>query len=528
MGFFEYLANDYANIFSSIGQHILLTIMAVCIAILVGIPLGILASYVKKLNKPIVWIANIMQSIPSIALLGFMIPLLGIGDKPAIAMVVIYSILPILKNTTTALAGIDKDIRDAARGIGMTKAQRLFKIKLPLAMPVIMSGIRISAVTAVGLVTIAGLVGAGGLGGLVYGGISTNNISKILAGAIPACILSLLVDFLLSFVEKALTPIAFSAKVTSANADTIKSHNKRKSVILSIISMIIVIAIVFNIVGCVNEKNTIKIGAKGFTEQTILANIYAELIEEDTSIKVDVKENLESNVIFSALKNKNIDFYIDYTATIYQNYLNNTQILTPEEIYAVSKQQLNDKHDLSIAGKLGFNNTYAFAISKTTQSKYGFTTITELTDYIKQFPSSLTLGCTYEFIDREDCLPNVENIYDFKLGSNNYKGFGSVIRYNAISNGEVEFIDAYTTDALIKEFDLYVLEDDKKAFMPYDAVPIFHNSTFEKFPQLEETIKKLEGKITEEIMIELNYQVDVQKQSAKIVAHNFLKSINLI
>lgn len=209
MKLYNYFAQNINEILERGLQHIELTLLAIIIAILVGIPLGILVSYIKPLNKPVIGFANLIQAIPSIAILGFMVPVFGIGEKPAVAMVVLYSLLPIIKNTSTGLLSINNDLLEAAKGIGMTNFQILIKVRLPLAMPVIMTGVRISAVTSVGLVTIAAFIGAGGLGYLIYSGIRTVNTLRILAGAIPACILALAVDWIGSKSEKLVTPACF-------------------------------------------------------------------------------------------------------------------------------------------------------------------------------------------------------------------------------------------------------------------------------------------------------------------------------
>jgi len=164
MNFFEYLALNWRQILSLTIEHIKLTAISVGFAILIGVPLGLLISYIKKLNKPILGFANLIQAIPSMALLGFAIPFLGIGTLPAIVMVILYSLLPIIKNTYTGVQGINKLTMEAAKGIGLTKFQILRKVQIPLALPMIMAGVRISAVTAVGLMTMAAFIGAGGLG----------------------------------------------------------------------------------------------------------------------------------------------------------------------------------------------------------------------------------------------------------------------------------------------------------------------------------------------------------------------------
>ena len=187
----DYFVTQWQQILSLTIEHIEMTAIAVGCSILIGVPLGILVSYVRKLGKPVIGIANVVQAIPSMALLGLAIPLLGIGTLPAVVMVIIYSLLPIVKNTYTGITNIDPLLVEAATGIGLTKWQVLYKIKLPMALPVIMAGVRISTVTAVGLMTMAAFIGAGGLGYLVFSGIRTVNNIQILAVAIPACILAL-------------------------------------------------------------------------------------------------------------------------------------------------------------------------------------------------------------------------------------------------------------------------------------------------------------------------------------------------
>lgn len=193
-------------ILQRLGEHIQLTFLAVGFAILIGVPLGILISRYRKSAGIVIGIANVIQAVPSLAMLGFLIPVVGIAEKPAIIMVMLYSLLPIVKNCYTGLININSDLLEAAKGMGMTKRQVLFKVQIPLAMPVIMAGIRISAVTAVGLMTIAAYVGAGGFGKLVYEGIQGLHYEKIFAGALPACILALLFDFLIGLLEKVTVP----------------------------------------------------------------------------------------------------------------------------------------------------------------------------------------------------------------------------------------------------------------------------------------------------------------------------------
>ncbi len=203
---FDFFVNRSDEILKLLFQHLHLTFIAIGFAIVVGIPLGVIIARYTKFAGPVIGIANVIQAVPSLALLGFLIPFLGIGSTPAIVMVLLYSLLPIVKNCFTGLINIDGDLLEAARGMGMTKQQILFRVQIPLAMPVIMAGIRISAVTAVGLMTIAAFIGAGGLGDLVFRGVQSVNNNMIVAGAIPACALALLMDYLIGKLESVAVP----------------------------------------------------------------------------------------------------------------------------------------------------------------------------------------------------------------------------------------------------------------------------------------------------------------------------------
>jgi osmoprotectant transport system permease protein len=205
-------------------QHIGLTFISLFIAVLIGLPLGIFIARRRKFSGAVLGTAGVLQTIPSIALLGFMIPLLGIGPKPAIAALMLYALLPIIRNTFTGITGVDPAVTEAATAMGMSKSQVLFKVELPLAMPVVFAGIRTATVITVGVATLASYIAAGGLGEFIFGGISLNNTNMILAGAIPAALLALLFDFLLSRVQK-------------LNVQKIKSVGKAMPVVLVVLSL---------------------------------------------------------------------------------------------------------------------------------------------------------------------------------------------------------------------------------------------------------------------------------------------------
>jgi osmoprotectant transport system permease protein len=197
----DFMRQESGKLASQTLTHIGLTFISLLIAIAIGLPLGILIAHKRKLSGSVLGIAGVFQTIPSIALLGFLIPVLGIGAKPAIFALLLYALLPIIRNTYTGITGVDATIKEAARGMGMSYSQILLKVELPLAMPVILAGIRTATVINVGVATLASLIAAGGLGEFIFGGISLNNTNMILAGAIPAALLAIIFDFLLSLVQ---------------------------------------------------------------------------------------------------------------------------------------------------------------------------------------------------------------------------------------------------------------------------------------------------------------------------------------
>lgn len=191
-------------------QHIYLSFIALAIGIAIALPLGILVARYRRIAEPVIGITAIFQTIPSLALFGFLVPLIGIGAKTALIALIIYALLPILRNTYTGISNIDESMIEAGRGMGMTKSQLLWQIQFPLALPFIMAGIRTATVLTVGIATLATFVGAGGLGDVIYRGLQSYNNSLVLAGALPVALLAILFDLILKWIEKRVTPKGMS------------------------------------------------------------------------------------------------------------------------------------------------------------------------------------------------------------------------------------------------------------------------------------------------------------------------------
>lgn len=206
MNFIEFVSKNYNDIFNSLFRHIELVGISILLGILISIPVGILLTRYKRVAGSVLALVGTIQTIPGLVMLGFALVLIGIGMLPAIIVLTLYAILPILRNTYTGITEVDKSYTEASRGIGMTNMQTLFKVEIPIALPTIITGIRLSTVYIVSWATLAGLIGAGGLGDLIWTGLSTYNTNYILAGAIPSAILAFILNGLIGLLERILTP----------------------------------------------------------------------------------------------------------------------------------------------------------------------------------------------------------------------------------------------------------------------------------------------------------------------------------
>lgn len=524
MNFFEYVIYRQDQILQALAEHVELTLLAVACAVVIGVPLGLLIASVKHLNKAVIGIANVVQAVPSLAFFGFLIPLLGIGSLPTIFIVVLYALLPILKNTYTGLKGISADVLEAAKGMGMTKLQVLWQVRFPLALPVIMAGIRIASVNAVGLVTIAAFVGAGGLGYLIYSGIQTLNNNLILAGAIPSCILALLMDFLVGRVERLVTPVSFRLGSVRLDKNTNARMRRSRRMAFAAIALVLAVSLGAMAVNAFSrEEKVISVGSKNYTEQQVLGYMVSDLIEGNTDIKVDRRINLGgTQICFEAIKSGDIDLYIDYTGTAFVSMLNNEAVSDREYVYQTVREQMAEQFDIAVLRELNFNNTYVLAMMPDVMEEYGIECISDL----KGLGDELMFSPTPEFSNREDGWLGLEKAYG--LSFSDIRVLDGGMRYSAITNYETDIITAFSTDGLLKTYELGTLVDDQSFFVPYYAVPLIRQDTLDKYPELQPVLELLCGVLSDEVMRELNYQVDSLGRNPAEVAKEFLIEQGLI
>lgn len=482
---------------TALGQHLQLSLLTLLLAIFLAVPLAIYLSTRKRASNWILQLAGIFQTIPSMALLGLFIPIMGIGTLPALTALVIYAIFPILQNTITGLQGIDPSLEEAGVAFGMTKWERLKKFEIPLAMPVIMSGIRTAAVMIIGTATLAALIGAGGLGSFILLGIDRNNASLILIGALSSAFLAIAFNLLLKWMEKA----------------------KLRTIFAAFAVMVIGLGVSYtpSLLPKPKKENLVIAGKLG-PEPEILANMYKILIEENTDMTVTVKPNFgKTTFLYEALKKGDIAIYPEFTGTVTESLLKPAPQVghDPKAVYQAARDGIKKQDNLALLKPMAYQNTYAVAVPKKIAQEYDLKTISDL----KKVEGQLKAGFTLEFNDREDGNKGLQKVYGLHLQVSTME---PALRYQAIQSGDIQITDAYSTDAELARYDLVVLEDDKQLFPPYQGAPLMKVELLKKHPELEAVLNKLAGKITADQMSQLNYQVGVEGKSAAKVARDFL------
>lgn len=480
-------------------EHLQISLIALLIAIVISVPLAILLSKNKRWSELALQVTGIFQTIPSLALLGLFIPFMGIGTLPAVVALVTYAIFPIMQNTIAALDSIDPSLVEAGTAFGMTKWERLKTFEVPISLPIIMSGIRTSAVMIIGSATLASLIGAGGLGSFIMLGIDRNNSSLILMGALSSAVLAVLFNAVLKLLEKAklrtilVTLLAIVSGLFVSYAPALFPKNEP-------------------------TKETITIAGKLGAEPEILINMYKELIEQDTDIRVKLKPSFgKTSFLYEALKAGQIDIYPEFTGTVTGSLLKNPPQLSndPETVFEAARDGILKQDNLVLLKAMAYQNTYALAVTRDFAEEYGLTKISDLAKVQDQ----LVAGFSLEFNDRADGYPGLQKQYGLNFKVNTME---PSLRYQAIQTGDVNLIDAYSTDSQIKQYDLVVLEDDRQLFPPYQGAPLLKKELLDKYPELEKVLNQLAGKISESEMSEMNYQVDVKGKSAAEVAHAYL------
>ena len=508
--FLKTLSQQRGQIFQAFFEHLSMSLLALLIAVLIAIPLAVLVAHRKRAAGVLLQITGVFQTIPSLAILGLLIPFVGIGVVPTIIALIVYALLPIFQNTYVGLSEIDPSYLEAADAFGMRRWQRLLRVELPLALPVIISGIRTALVFIIGTATLGGLIGAGGLGTFIMSGLTTYNYNLVLVGAIGSALLAIVLSGLLGYLSK-----------------------RRPGGAIAILIVLFVFVGGGNLIqsGIFNSqasnKETIVISGKLGSEPNILDNIYADLITQyDPNVKVSLKENLgNTTFLFSALKDGKVDIYPEFTGTVLESLVktnSSNKNLSAAATYQTAKQLLSSQFDMTYAKPTLFQDTYAIAVKTSLAKQDGLKTIADLA----KIEGTAKLAFDAEFMSRSDGYAGLKSTYG--LNFSHISTVDNSLAYAAINSGKADVIDVYSTDAGIKRYNLTVLEDNKALFPKYQAAPLMKTSFADKHPEIVNILNKLDGKLTDDQMRQMNYEVDVENQSAVSVAQNFLKTEHLV
>jgi len=520
MNFFQFLQQNWAELLVLARQHIFLVFVSTGAAVLLGVPLGVLLTRKKRLQAPVLGVANVMQTIPSLALFGLLIPLPligGIGARTAIIALALYSFLPVIRNTVTGISGVDPKVREAATAMGMTDWQILKMVELPLAAPVILTGIRVAVVIAVGVATVAAAVGAGGLGTYIFRGLRQNDNNLLLAGALFSALLALAADFALGQFGKAFD---FRNRVSPA---------RRKFVPLAataMVALLLGLSFIPNYFksetsnftsGLQNQK--IRVGSKDFTESVILAEMLAQILEKK-GVAVERQFELGGNLAHDALLANQIDVYPEYTGTAFTAILKHQPVTNPRQVYELTRREYAEKFALDLSPPLGFSNGFAILVRGDAARRLNLKTISDAVPHSRQWQA----GFGQDFMSRADGYPGFAGAYNFDF-KRQPREMDLSLTYRALAAGEVDLIAGNQTDGLIDSLDLFELEDDRRYFPPYEGVFIARQ---DKAAVLREAFEQLSNAISTEEMRKLNYRVDAEAIAPRDAANKWLKDKGIL
>jgi osmoprotectant transport system permease protein len=487
-----------------LAAHVRLTLGALLVGTAVAVPVGVLVSRASRLEGIVLGVAGVIQTVPALALLAVMVPFLssvglsGIGFLPAFLGLVLYSLLPILRNTVTGLAGIDPAVREAAESVGMRPGQRLRMVELPLALPVILAGLRTATVWSVGMATLSTPVGAPSLGNYIFSGLQTRNYDAVLVGCAAAALLALGLDGLLRILARGYS-------------------ERRPALVLAGGSIFVALG-----VACVaglapaGAVRPLRIGAKTFTEQYVLAEVLARQIHRKTGAPTEVLASLGSTVAFDALARGEIDAYVEYTGTIRSTLMHRTGAGAGRvAVLAEVDRWLHETHGVGVACSLGFENTYAFAVRRAQADELGVRRLSDLAPRAAR----LRAAADYEFWSRSEWA-DVKRVYGLDFAER--RVMDPSLLYAAVAGSQVDVITAYSSDGRISAYDLITLEDDRGAIPPYDAVVLVSRRLADRRPDVFAALRALEGKIDVDRMRAMNAAVDRDGRTPAAVAEEFL------
>jgi osmoprotectant transport system permease protein len=505
-GLVTFWQSHAAELLSLTAQHVALVIASTLVAVAAGVPIGIVAARQPRIGGPLAAAASVVQTIPSLALFGFLLPLPlvgGIGARTALVALILYALLPIIRTTAAGLRSIDPAVLEAADAMGMTRRQRLMQVELPLALPAMIAGVRVSAVVGVGTVTIAAAIGAGGLGEYIYRGLSMVDATVILAGAIPVAALAMAIDGLLYAAERAMSW---------------RSRRRGRSrLVLTTVGALVALGAAF---AAFPSEERIIVGSKNFTEQVLLGELMAQAIERYTELPVDRRLNLGGTFICDrALQSGDIDLYVEYSGTALTAVFKRPVERDPRVVLDDVRALYAETGRMTLE-PLGFNNTFAILVRQSDARALGLTRLSQLSAHAPQWRAAFG----YEFLERADGYKGLAAAYGLRFREPP-RVMDLTLIYRALADGRVDVVAGDATAGLIDALDLAALEDDRQYFPPYDAIPVVHAATLLRHPELRAALTRVSGRVSAAAMRRMNFAVDGERRDPQDVVRAFLDTL---
>jgi osmoprotectant transport system substrate-binding protein/osmoprotectant transport system permease protein len=491
------IADAVARLPDYLGGHVLVSLTALTLGLGVSLPLALLSKHRPVLRRILLAVASIAQTIPGLALLALFYPLLlalsalteqifgvgfsALGFLPSVLALALYSMLPVLRNTIAGLDGIDPAVTEAARGVGMTPRQSLTIVELPLALPVIMAGIRTAAVWVIGTATLSTPIGQTSLGNYIFAGLQTQNWIFVLFGCAAAALLALAVDQLLGLMESG------------------AARRSRRRVAFGAIGLAGLVTAAL-LPSLARPGTDYTVGAKPFSEQYVLAALIQQRLA-DSGLSAGRRDGLGSGVIFDALASGEIDVYVEYTGTIWANQMQRSNVLPRDQVLKEVTSWLKDQYGIVVVGGLGFENAYALAMVAQRAESLGIRSIADLTRHT----STLTIAGDYEFFSRPEWAA-LRRAYG--LTFKNERTMQAEFMYPAAKSGEVDVIAGYSSDGRMAQHGLVVLEDPRHAIPPYDAIVLVSRKRAND-PALLAALRPLIGAIDVALMRQANLRASM-------------------
>ncbi|MEA4965566.1 MAG: glycine betaine ABC transporter substrate-binding protein [Oscillospiraceae bacterium] len=498
-------------------EHLYLVLSAGVLSILLGVPLGILAYLYPKARAVILRIVDLLQTIPALALLGILMVFLGAGKITVIVGITLYSLLPIVRNTCLGLQEVDPGVKEAARGMGMSRGYQILTVELPLAFPTVFTGIRIAVVNAIGTAVFAAFVGGGGLGGVLNRSIRIQDMRMLLAGTAALMVIAMVLDLLMGAFEK--------------RVEKRRGGGKRLWIPTAVVFLLLLAAIP---IGLRSERtdNTLLLYDGDYSETQIMHHMIKMLVEDKTDLSVQIQDQMSQVNNYKSLigDNHTCDLMISYDGTLLTTFLHLDTGDVPEgtSIYDYSNEVALREENVRLLGKLGFDNTYAIAVPEALAEEYGLETVSDLLP----IAGKLVFGAEHEFFTQEGSMKYGPFTEYYGLKFKDFVPVDVSLKYAAIESGSFDVTEVYATDGLNRKAGLKVLEDDRNFFPEYNGALLVREDTFTRFaavaPNLEEVLNLLSGQISNEDMVEMTYQVDVQGRTVDDVAREFLQSRGLL